>query len=71
MSEIVVSIKNEAKGKFLLDFLRQIEFIEIRERIGSDISGAEKEGSFSDLYGIWKDRDISLESIRKKAWKER
>ena len=70
MSEIVLSIKNEEKGKFLLDFLKQIEFIEIRNRTDKK-TNLNKDASFKDLYGIWKGRDITLESIRKKAWKER
>ena len=70
MSEIVLNIKNEEKGKFLLDFLKQIEFVEIKDRSDKKIS-TDKNASFKDLYGIWKDRDIDLETIRKKAWKER
>lgn len=30
MGQVVLDIKNEEKGKFLLDFLRQIDFIEIK-----------------------------------------
>jgi hypothetical protein len=70
MSEIVLIIKNEEKGKILLDFLKQIEFIEVRNRTDKK-TNRNKDASFKDLYGIWKGRDITLESIRKKAWKER
>jgi hypothetical protein len=71
MSVVVLNIKNEVKGKFLLDFLKQIEFVEIEEE-QSDIK--EKVGdkeSFRDLFGIWKDRPVTIETIRRKAWKER
>jgi hypothetical protein len=70
MSEIVLNIKNEEKGKFLLDFLKQIEFVEIKNRTNKKIN-RDKDVNFKDLYGIWKGRDINLEMIRKKAWKER
>jgi len=70
MSVIVLNIKNEEKGKFLLDFLKQVEFIDIEEPPAKKVRSTEK-NSFRELFGIWKDRDISLETIRKKAWKER
>jgi hypothetical protein len=31
MSQIILDIKNNVKGKYLLDFLRQIDFVEIKE----------------------------------------
>ena len=31
MSRVVLDIKNDEKGKYLLDFLRQIDFLEIKE----------------------------------------
>ncbi len=31
MSEFVMDIKDDKKGRYLLDFLRQIDFLEIRE----------------------------------------
>ncbi|NIM10710.1 MAG: hypothetical protein GTO45_01885 [Candidatus Aminicenantes bacterium] len=70
MSVVVLNIKNEEKGRFLLDFLKQIEFIEVEEPPAKKAKSKEKE-SFTELFGIWKDRDIDLETIRKKAWKVR
>jgi hypothetical protein len=70
MSVFVLDIKNEEKGKFLLDFLRQIEFVKIEDRSAKKSVSNDK-CSFKDLFGIWKGRDISVESIRKKAWKNR
>lgn len=31
MSIVILDIKNEKKGKYLLDFLKQIDYLEIRE----------------------------------------
>lgn len=31
MSRVVLDIKNNEKGKYLLDFLRQVDFLEIKE----------------------------------------
>ncbi len=41
MSVIMLNIKNDQKGKYLLDFLRQIDFLEIEE--GSEITGIQEE----------------------------
>jgi len=34
MSRVVLDIKNNEKGKYLLDFLRQIDFLEIKDEQG-------------------------------------
>ena len=34
MSVVILDIKNNEKGKYLLDFLRQIRFLEIKEDTG-------------------------------------
>lgn len=71
MSVVVLNIKNEVKGKFLLDFLKQIEFVEIENEQSDIEEKASDKESFRDLFGIWKDRDVTIEKIRQKAWKER
>ena len=71
MSVVVLNIKNELKGKFLLDFLKQIEFVEIEEEQSNIEDKSSDKESFRDLFGIWKNRDITIETIRQKAWKER
>jgi hypothetical protein len=51
MTRVVLDIKNDEKGKYLLDFLRQIDFLEIMENITmtnqQDQVGNEK--SFEEL----------------------
>ena len=71
MSVVVLNIKNDVKGKFLLDFLKQIEFVEIEEEQSNIEDKSSDKESFRDLFGIWKNRDITIETIRQKAWKER
>lgn len=41
MSVITLNIKNDQKGKYLLDFLKQIDFLEIKE--GSEITHIQQE----------------------------
>lgn len=66
------------KALQLLKSLESINFIKVMESNASDdkatfLLGLKPKNSsigdtFSDLKGIWKDRDISLEQLRDKAW---
>jgi hypothetical protein len=64
MGKIIIDVKDKSKEYLLLDFLKELPFIEIKE------SSLDKKGylEFRKLYGIWKDRDISKNDLRKKAW---
>lgn len=67
MQKIILNIKDESKLDVFIRFLREISFIEISEIEKS--KNAFKTKNFDDLFGIWKNRSISLSDIRKKAWK--
>jgi hypothetical protein len=41
MSLVILDIKNDEKGKYLLDFLRQIDFLEIKK--GPEIANIKKD----------------------------
>ncbi len=66
MQKITLNIKDESKLDIFIRFLREISFIEISEIEKSTNSFKTK--NFDDLFGIWKNRSISLSDIRKKAW---
>jgi hypothetical protein len=70
MSVVVLKIKDEEKGKFLLDFLKQLDFVAIEEEPVKKEDQPTGKESFKDLFGIWKDRSIDLETIRQKAWEK-
>ena len=46
MSRVVLDIKNNEKGKYLLDFLRQIDFLEIKDE------KVEQEGNKKDFEEV-------------------
>ncbi len=81
METILIKVDNKENMSFLLNLLRKLNFIaEIQQstisKIGnlskyasSPIQWAESKPSFSDFSGIWKDRQISLNQLREKAWK--
>ncbi len=62
MIRIQVDIKDESKLEQVKTFLDELDFVEFRIEKKS-----EEDDSFMDeFFGIWQDRDISLDSIRKK-----
>lgn len=70
MSMFLLDIKDDEKGRYLLDFLRQIDFLEIRK--GEDIKGIGQEKidkeSFEEFLlkaPVLSDEEIkNIESIR-------
>ena len=69
------------KALKLLKSLESIDFIKFKDSnidedrtkflLGLKPKNNSKGDRFDDLKGIWKDRDITLEQIRAKAWPQR
>ena len=38
MGQVILDVKNNEKGKYLLDFLKQIDFVEVKEGIDDIVS---------------------------------
>ena len=66
MEKIVLTIKDSRKKNFLLELLKQFDFIEVQKT-----SSAQKSSSYNffDSAGLWKNRDIDVSQLRDKAWK--
>ena len=64
---IILEIKDNKEGKALIKFLRQLSFVKIGEsqkrRKNRNLLKIE------EIFGIWKDRDITKERLREKAWR--
>ncbi len=63
--KIVIDISDERKAQHLIDILKDIPYIN-----NIQVKEEKKKGKpdFNSVFGIWKDKDITLEEIRKKAW---
>ena len=61
---LIINIKDSTKAFHLIKFLKDIPFIEIEENIDNPVNSPD----LKDLFGIWKDSDITIEKIREKAW---
>ena len=68
MQKIVINVKDDSKINALVTFLKEINFIDV-EREGNKVPAASRKGDLRKLFGIWGNRDISLEDIRRKAWR--
>ena len=70
MTRLNIKIKDNEKANIVLKFLRELPFVEIEERMDekTEKSGKRGELSVSDLFGLWENRKINLNDIRKKAW---
>lgn len=68
MQRLIIHVKDDAKISALITLLNEINFIEV-EREEKGASGLSRKGDLRKLFGIWKNRDISLADIRRKAWR--
>ena len=67
MQNILISIKNKSKLQFLLELLKQFDFIEIK-KVADKVSGG-NEKSFLKTAGIWKDRNFNVENYIRESRK--
>ena len=63
---ISLNIKNESLSQKILEFLSSFKKEDVEVQTLPD----EKRISFSEFSGLWKDRDIDIETIRESAWKK-
>ncbi|HMQ52373.1 MAG TPA: hypothetical protein PKD98_09790 [Anaerolineae bacterium] len=73
MEQIVVQVKDKEKAKVLFQLLTALDFVDSVktneiEEIEVKTTGGEEPADFFSLAGLWQDREITLESIRQKAW---
>lgn len=73
MEQITIQVKNKQKARALVKFLKTLDFIE--DVTASEISltqpGKVSEKEFFALAGLWAGRDVTLDSLRQKAWPRR
>ena len=73
MEQITIQVKNKQKAQALIKFLKALDFIE--EVTAREISLTQPSRvsarEFFALAGLWAGRDVTLDSIRQKAWPTR
>lgn len=66
--QISLNIKNESISQKVLEFLSSFKKEDIKIETIDDKHC--KEESLSSFAGMWKDRDITIETLREAAWKK-
>lgn len=69
MDKILIDIKDKSKAHIVVDLLKELSFIEFRE-LGKANKIA-KGSDFRELFGIWKDREVTIDDLRQKAWQRK
>lgn len=67
MEQIIIQVEDKLKAKVLLELLNNINFINDVKTFNQPVD-INKDIDFFSFAGIWADRNISLKSIRQKAW---
>ncbi len=67
METLTIKIKNREKLLFIYEILRYFDFVELPKV--ENIKAVEQKHDFFSSAGLWQDREISQETLRKKAWK--
>jgi len=62
--QLILEVENNKEGIALINFSRQLSFVKIRKS-----RKLKEEQKFKEIFGIWKDRDITKEKIRENAWR--
>lgn len=70
MEQIIVQIRDKEKAKMLLELLAALDFVYSVKTSPAENEAASQEEplDFFALAGIWQDRDITQDAIRKEAW---
>ncbi len=67
METLTIKIKNREKLLFIYEVLRYFDFVELPNV--ENTKEVEQKHDFFSSAGLWKNREISQETLRKKAWR--
>jgi len=66
---ITIDIKNELMKDKFLNFIKTLDYIEIKDTDDLQIkSNNPKKNKFSEFVGLW-DESVTIDNIKEKAWK--
>ena len=73
MEQFVVQVKDKHKAKMLLELLTSLDFVNIvknnlQEDKDHQPGVRKRKTDFFSFAGLWANRDINIQSIRRQAW---
>ena len=63
---VTLDIKNESMKDSFLNFIATLDYIDIKTTYEEKSS----KGKFNAFSGMWKNKDIDINTIREEAWKK-
>lgn len=69
MEQLTIQIKDASKRSFLLELLRQFEFVELQIKTQKTVTQKAKSYDFFASAELFKNRNIDAQQLRKQAWK--
>lgn len=72
MEIITVQVRDKKRARILLDLLQSLDFVnsvklESKEATVEDVD-SRQETPVHEAFGMWKDTDITAQSLREQAW---
>ncbi|MEQ9289939.1 MAG: hypothetical protein RIG77_23625 [Cyclobacteriaceae bacterium] len=68
MEKLILTVKDNSKLTFLLELLKQLDFIEV-QNIALNKKSRNSSYNLFDSAGLWKKRDVSAKRLREESWK--
>ena len=65
-NQIILNIKDESKLSMFLEWLNQFDFVDVYNK--TEKKNKAKKHNFFASAGLWENRDINADDLRKKAW---
>jgi hypothetical protein len=62
---IILEVEDNKEGRALMQFLKQLSFVRIEETQKQ----RRKRLKFEEIFGLWRNRNITKEKLREKAWR--
>jgi hypothetical protein len=70
MEQLIIKVTNQEKARLLTEILSALDFVSSVEEITDHSSESEDDQDFFAMAGLWENKNITIDSIRQKAWKE-
>lgn len=67
MEKVILNVKDKSQLQKLLDAIKKFEFVEVLSV--PKITSVSKDHDIFESAGMWKDREINAQELRKEAWK--
>jgi hypothetical protein len=68
MEKIILNIKDSSKLSFLIQLIKQLDFVEVEKTNNRKFM---PEYDFFSSAGLWENRDIKAMELRKEAWQRK